>query len=79
MAPIQPPTHKCTASRDPLLHTADCPSFLTCLHSSTAPPPLAAVGLSCIVGLGAVSPGPAFSSMMTKFGLASICGYQTVW
>ncbi|PRW58593.1 NAD(P) mitochondrial isoform A [Chlorella sorokiniana] len=37
------------------------------------------VGLSCIVGLGAVSPGPAFSSMMTKFGLASICGYQTVW
>lgn len=45
------------------------------------PPPCspAAVGLSCIVGLGAVSPGPAFSSMMTKFGLASICGYQTVW
>ncbi|EFN59205.1 hypothetical protein CHLNCDRAFT_138139 [Chlorella variabilis] len=37
------------------------------------------LGLSCIVGLGAVSPSSAFSSMMTKFGLASICGYQTVW
>ena len=23
--------------------------------------------------------GAAFSSMLTKFGLASICGYQTVW
>ena len=32
-----------------------------------------------MVSLGAVSPGPAFSSMLTKFGLASICGYQTVW
>ena len=37
-----------------------------------------AVGLTTIVGLGAVSPGPTFSSMLTKFGLASICGYQTV-
>ena len=23
--------------------------------------------------------GTAFSAMLTKFGLASICGYQTVW
>lgn len=38
-----------------------------------------AVGLTAIAGFGAVSPGPAFSSMLTKFGLASICGYQTVW
>lgn len=29
--------------------------------------------------LGACSPNPAFSSMLTKFGLSSICGYQTVW
>eukprot|EP00798_Chlamydomonas_sp_ICE-L_P027667 gene27668-7308_t len=29
--------------------------------------------------MGAVSPNPAFTAMMTKFGLASICGYQTVW
>lgn len=31
------------------------------------------------LAIGAVSPGPVFSSMLTKFGLASICGYQTVW
>lgn len=37
-----------------------------------------AAGLTALVGLGAASPGPAFSSMVTKLGLASICGYQTV-
>lgn len=36
-----------------------------------------AVGAS--LAIGAVSPGAAFSAMLTKFGLASICGYQTVW
>lgn len=38
-----------------------------------------AVGLTAIAAMGAASPGTAFSSMLTKFGLASICGYQTVW
>ena len=28
------------------------------------------------LAIGAVSPGAAFSSMRTKFGLAAICGYQ---
>ena len=32
-----------------------------------------------VLALGAGAPGPAFSGMATKFGLASICGYQTVW
>lgn len=31
------------------------------------------------LAIGAVSPSAAFSGMLTKFGLASICGYQTVW
>ncbi len=31
------------------------------------------------LAMGAISPGATFSSMLTKFGLASICGYQTVW
>lgn len=44
---------------------------------NTAMTTTGAVG-SAIV-LGAVSPNPAFSAMVTKFGLASICGYQTVW
>lgn len=38
-----------------------------------------AAGAAGLVALGAASPGPAFSSALTKFGLASVCGYQTVW
>jgi len=36
-------------------------------------------GLGAIMALGVASPGAVFSSMVTKFGLASVCGYQTVW
>ena len=36
-------------------------------------------GLGAVMALGVASPGAVFSSMVTKFGLASICGYQTVW
>eukprot|EP00884_Botryococcus_braunii_P006438 jgi/Botrbrau1/15796/Bobra.4_1s0147.1 len=35
--------------------------------------------LAAVLAAGALSPNPQFSSMLTKFGLASICGYQTVW
>ena len=35
--------------------------------------------IGSVLLVGAVSPNPAFSAMMAKFGLASICGYQTVW
>lgn len=38
-----------------------------------------AAGLGGLLALGAASPGSTFSSMVAKFGLASICGYQTVW
>lgn len=37
-----------------------------------------AAGLAGLLALGVASPGSAFSSMVAKFGLASICGYQTV-
>lgn len=33
-------------------------------------------GLAGVLALGFVSPSSAFSSMFTKFGLSSICGYQ---
>lgn len=29
--------------------------------------------------MGAASPGPVFSGMLTKFGLASSAGYFSVW
>lgn len=36
-------------------------------------------GLGGLLGLGAISPNPAFTTMMTTFGLAGIVGYHTVW
>lgn len=36
-------------------------------------------GLGGLLGLGMVSPNPAFTTMMTTFGLAGIVGYHTVW
>ncbi|KAL8607666.1 hypothetical protein ACOMHN_039340 [Nucella lapillus] len=36
-------------------------------------------GLGTALGLGMVSPNPAFTSMVTVFGLAGIVGYHTVW
>lgn len=36
-------------------------------------------GLSTLLALGYASPGPAFTTMMTTFGLAGIVGYHTVW
>ena len=32
-----------------------------------------------MLGLGMVSPNPAFTSMVNVFGLAGIVGYHTVW
>ncbi|PRW58793.1 NAD(P) mitochondrial isoform A [Chlorella sorokiniana] len=49
--------------------------FRDTLHSACS----LALALAALAGFGVASPGAAFSSMMTKFGLASICGYQTVW
>lgn len=37
------------------------------------------VGVTSIVGLGAISPGVNFTSMLTTFGLSGIVGYHTVW
>ncbi|WAR17129.1 NNTM-like protein [Mya arenaria] len=36
-------------------------------------------GLGTMLGLGVVSPNPAFTTMVTTFGLAGIVGYYTVW
>ncbi|XP_063700559.1 NAD(P) transhydrogenase, mitochondrial-like [Culicoides brevitarsis] len=36
-------------------------------------------GLGGLVGLGIISPNPAFTTMMTTFSLAGIVGYHTVW
>ncbi|XP_066157430.1 NAD(P) transhydrogenase, mitochondrial-like [Euwallacea fornicatus] len=36
-------------------------------------------GIGSIVGLGALSPNPEFTSMLTVLGLSGIVGYHTVW
>lgn len=36
-------------------------------------------GMGSIIALGCASPGPAFTTMVTTFGLAGIVGYHTVW
>lgn len=36
-------------------------------------------GISTIMGLGAISPNPAFTSMLTTLGLSGLVGYHTVW
>jgi len=36
-------------------------------------------GMGGLLGLGMVSPNPAFTTMMTIFGLSGIVGYHTVW
>lgn len=40
---------------------------------------IAAIVAAGIMAMGVVSPGAAFSSMLTKFGLASSAGYFSVW
>lgn len=36
-------------------------------------------GMGTMVALGCASPNPAFTTMLTTFGLAGIVGYHTVW
>ena len=38
-----------------------------------------AAAVAGVLAVGAGAPSPAVSSMLTTFGLASVCGYQTVW
>ncbi|KAL0274407.1 UNVERIFIED_CONTAM: hypothetical protein PYX00_006836 [Menopon gallinae] len=40
---------------------------------------LLSTGFGTMLGLGIVSPNPAFTSMMATFGLSTIAGYHTVW
>lgn len=40
---------------------------------------LTAGGLGSLLGLGIVSPNPAFATMVTTFSLAGVIGYKVVW
>jgi NAD(P) transhydrogenase len=49
--------------------------FVTTLKSSST----YTAGMIGLLGLGIAAPNPAFSSMLTTFGLSGIVGYHTVW
>lgn len=49
--------------------------FKTTLNEAT----MYTVGLGGMIGLGCISPSPAFATMVTTFGLSCIVGYHTVW
>jgi len=49
--------------------------YRTTLRSAT----LITAGLSALLAIGAVSPGIAFTNMVTIFSLAGVIGYQVVW
>lgn len=36
-------------------------------------------GLGSLLGLGVISPNPAFATMVTTFSLAGVIGYKVVW
>ncbi|CAD7700091.1 unnamed protein product [Ostreobium quekettii] len=78
MWPAPPPKQTAAPAKKPeVKKAAEGPVDL---YPATLQNALSTTGaLGSVVAMGALSPGPAFSSMMTKFGLASICGYQTVW
>ncbi|XP_058944433.1 NAD(P) transhydrogenase, mitochondrial-like [Pocillopora verrucosa] len=40
---------------------------------------LTATGLGSLLGLGVISPNPAFATMVTTFSLAGVIGYKVVW
>uniref|UniRef100_A0A183A716 NAD(P) transhydrogenase, mitochondrial n=1 Tax=Echinostoma caproni TaxID=27848 RepID=A0A183A716_9TREM len=78
-APQPPPPPPKPAAAKPAVVTAAAPTPETLFRSKLRSTLGTAVGFSGLVGLGLGSPSPAFTNMLTTFGLAGIVGYHTVW
>ena len=72
-APAPPPV-KTAASAGPVASPEET-AWQAAVRSSTA----TTLGLGTLVGLSVVGPAPATAGMITKLGLATIAGYQSVW
>ena len=72
--PAAPPTQQPEAIQAKTETTAVTP-FNTTMKKAL----VTTAGLGGILGLGMISPTPAFSAMVTTFGLSGIVGYYTVW
>ncbi|KAK3087026.1 hypothetical protein FSP39_000577 [Pinctada imbricata] len=78
LPPAPPPKLDAAPPPPPKAAKKDAPppdKFASTLRESF----LYSAGLSGLVGLGMISPGPAFTTMCTTFGLSVIVGYHTVW
>lgn len=80
-----PPVISVSAKPPPSVASAAAP-----VVKAEAPPPnpfndtlknslIYTTGLGGLLGLGAVAPNPAFTTMMTTFAMSGIVGYHTVW
>eukprot|EP00798_Chlamydomonas_sp_ICE-L_P032292 gene32292-16858_t len=78
--PAPPPAQRPAPPPAPKPTAAPVPSGPKDMYPETMKSALiTTMAASAVLAIGATSPSMAFSSMLTKFGLASICGYQTVW
>ena len=74
--PKEQPTAPVAAKPKPVAVVEEPPNpFNETLKSSL----LYTAGLGSLTGLGMLSPGMGFNTMLTTFGLAGIVGYHTVW
>lgn len=69
--PATAPTTKAVEVKKP----KEVDPFKETLWDATA----VSAGVGSLVGLGAISPNVAYTSMLTTFSLAGIVGYHTVW
>lgn len=74
-APPPPPTPVAAVAKG-VKKEAEVPDYFKATLKDSF---LCTAGLAGIVGLGVISPNPAFTTMTTIFGLSGIVGYHTVW
>ncbi len=70
VAPEPKKVEKTATDTGPVFEAKPVDPRITKLRSAMA----ASVGMSGLVGLGMVSPSPAFTQMLTTFGLSGIVG-----
>jgi H+-translocating NAD(P) transhydrogenase len=71
-----PPSAKAADAKKPAAAVKPPPDPRATARAGAATTAAAVAG---VLAVGAGVPNPAVASMFTKFGLASVCGYQTVW
>lgn len=74
-----PPAIEMPASSPPKKTAIVKAAEQTPLAAAVSESGLTTAGLGSLLALGAVSPNPAFATMVTTFSLAGVIGYKVVW